>query len=205
MYTSIYGRMVIRSGIGVINENNEIIIKKEHDWTTDEKENLDNNILDVCIQLIKQIIEENNISKIEKIGIGYPCKSIINGVVYKNENVIDFPKILTNEFKVPTYLKNDVKCSAICEKTIGNLKDYNNCIFMTLGTGIGGAYFYKNELVTPNTYQGFEIGHMVIEVDGRKCRCGRKGCFEEYGAMRVFRKEIEELFNIEKVNSYKMF
>lgn len=192
-------------GIGVINENNEIIIKKEHDWTTDEKENLDNNILDVCIQLIKQIIEENNISKIEKIGIGYPCKSIINGVVYKNENVIDFPKILTNEFKVPTYLKNDVKCSAICEKTIGNLKNYNNCIFMTLGTGIGGAYFYKNELVTPNTYQGFEIGHMIIEVDGRKCRCGKKGCFEEYGAMRVFRKEIEELFNIEKVNSYKMF
>ena len=192
-------------GVGIVNENNEIIIKKEHDWTTEEKENLDNNILDVCIQLIKQIIEENNISKIEKIGIGYPCKSIINGVVYKNENILDFTKILTNEFKVPTYLKNDVKCSAICEKTIGNLKQYDNCIFMALGTGIGGAYFYKNELVTPNTYQGFEIGHMIIEVDGRKCRCGKKGCFEEYCSMRVFRKEIEELFNIEKVNSYKMF
>ena len=102
-------------------------------------------------------------------------------------------------------MKNDVKCSALCEKTIGNLKDYDNCIFMTLGTGIGGAYFYKNELVTPNKYQGFEIGHMVIETNGKQCKCGRKGCFEEYASMRAFRKEIEELFNLEKVDSYKVF
>ena len=192
-------------GVGLVNANNEIIIKKEHNWTIQEKENLNNNIPDVCIQLIKQIMEENNISEIEKIGIGYPSANIIDGIIYKNGNTFNLPRILNNEFKVPTYLRNDVKCSALCEKTIGNLKDYNNCIFMTLGTGIGGAYFYKNELVTPNKYQGFEIGHMIIEVNGRKCRCGKKGCFEEYGAMRIFRKEIEELFNIEKVTSYKMF
>lgn len=192
-------------GVGLVNENNEIIIKKEHNWTIQEKENLDNNIPDVCIQLIKQIMEENNISKIEKIGVGYPSANIIDGIIYKNGNTFNLPKILSNEFKVPTYLKNDVKCSALCEKTIGNLKDYNNCIFMTLGTGIGGAYFYKNELVTPNKYQGFEIGHMIIEANGKKCRCGKKGCFEEYGAMRIFRKGIAELFNLERVTSNKMF
>lgn len=192
-------------GIGLVDENNEILEKKEHNWTDEEKENLDNSIPNVCIQLIKQIMIENNILKIEKIGVGYPYKDIRNGIVYKNGNTFNLPKILSNEFKVSTYLKNDVKCSALCEKTIGNLKEYNNCIFMTLGTGIGGAYFYNNELVTPNKYQGFEIGHMVIEVNGRKCRCGTRGCFEEYGAMRVFRREIEELFNLEKITSHKMF
>lgn len=192
-------------GVGLVNENNEIIIKKEHNWTTKEKEDFDNSIPAVCIQLINQVMVENNISDIEKIGVGYPYKNIINGIIYKAERTFNLPKILSNEFKVTTYLKNDVKCSALCEKTIGNLKDYNNCIFMTLGTGIGGAYFYKNELVTPNKYQGFEIGHMIIEVNGRKCRCGKNGCFEEYASMRIFRKEIEELFNIENVNSYKMF
>ena len=192
-------------GVGLVNANNEIIIKKEHNWTIKEKENLDNNIPNVCIQLIKQIMEENNISEIEKIGVGYPSANIIDGIIYKNGNTFNLPKILSNEFKVPTYLKNDVKCSALCEKTIGNLKDYNNCIFMTLGTGIGGAYFYQNKLVKPNKYQGFEIGHMIIEVDGRKCRCGKNGCFEEYCAMRIFRKEIAELFNLEKITSHKMF
>lgn len=192
-------------GIGLVNEDNEIIIKKEHNWTIKEKENLDKNIPNVCIQLINQMMKENNISEIQKIGVGYPCANIINGIIYKNGNTFNLPKILSNEFKVPTYLKNDVKCSALCEKTIGSLKDYNNCIFMTLGTGIGGAYFYQNKLVTPNKYQGFEIGHMIIEVDGRKCRCGKNGCFEEYCAMRIFRKEIAELFNIEKITSNKMF
>lgn len=192
-------------GVGLVNENNEIIIKKEYNWKNKEKENLDNNIRSFCIKFIKQIMKENGISKIEKIGVGYPYKNIINGIVYKNGNIFNLPKILNDEFKVPTYLKNDVKCSALCEKKIGNLKEYNNCIFMTLGTGIGGAYFYKNELVTPNKYQGLEIGHMIIEVNGRKCRCGKRGCFEEYCSMRVFKKEIEGLFNIEEVNSYKMF
>ena len=114
-------------------------------------------------------------------------------------------KILFEEFNIPTYLKNDVKCSSLCEKTLGNLNKYDNCIFMTLGTGIGGAYFYKNELVVPNKFQGFEIGHMVIEANGKQCKCGRKGCFEEYASMRVFRKEIADLFYLEKVDSYKTF
>ena len=63
----------------------------------------------------------------------------------------------------------------------------------------------QNELVKPNKYQGFEIGHMIIEVDGKKCKCGKRGCFEEYGSMRIFRSEIEKLFNIDKINSNKMF
>ena len=117
----------------------------------------------------------------------------------------NIPDILYKEFSVPTYLKNDVKCSGLCEKRIGNLKNYDNCIFMTLGTGIGGAYFYKNELVSPNQYQGFEIGHMVIETNGRTCRCGNNGCFEEYASMRVFRKRIAQLFDLEDINSQKMF
>ena len=150
-------------------------------------------------------MKENDILEIEKIGIGYPNSNILNGIIYLDGKEINLAKVLTREFNVPVYLKNDVKCSAICEKTIGNLKDYNNCLFMTLGTGIGGAYFYKNELVVPNKYSGFEIGHMTIEINGRKCRCGKLGCFEEYASMRVFRREIEELFNIEKLTSYKMF
>ena len=192
-------------GVGLVNENNQIIAKKEHDWTKEEKDNFFESIEKKSKELKKEIISKNNIGKIDKIGIGYPAANIVDGIVTKHGKTLDLPNILSQEFKVPVYLKNDVKCSAICEKTIGNLKQYDNCLFMTLGTGIGGAYFYKNELVTPNKYQGFEIGHMIIKKDGRVCKCGQRGCFEQYASMRVFRKEIEDLFNIEKLTSYKMF
>lgn len=190
--------------VGLVDSNMNIISKKEHDWSNDEKINLFENIENYAKIFIKEIKQENNCN-IESIGIGYPYKNIVNGIVYKDGKEMDLPKIMFDEFKIPTYLKNDVKCSALCEKKLGNLKKYENCIFMTLGTGIGGAYFYKNELVTPNKFQGFEIGHMVIEKDGMQCKCGGKGCFEEYASMRVFRKEISELFNLEKIDSYKTF
>ena len=141
--------------VGLVDKELNIISKKEHNWDKDEKKDLINNVKFYCIKLIKELIEENDISKIEKIGIGYPSKDIINGVLYIKGEEINLPEMLNKEFKVPVYLKNDVKCSALCEKKIGNLKQYENCIFMTLGTGIGGAYFYKNKLVTPSKYQGF--------------------------------------------------
>ena len=190
--------------VGLVDTDMNITLKKEHDWITEEKNNLFENIEKYCKKFIKQIIEENNV-KIESIGIGYPYKNIINGIIYKDGKEINLPEILYKEFNIPTYLKNDVKCSALCEKTLGNLKEYDNCIFMTLGTGIGGAYFYKGELLVPNKFQGLEIGHMVIQRDGIQCKCGRKGCFEEYASMRVFRKEIADLFNLEKIESYRAF
>lgn len=190
--------------VGLVDNDMKIVAKKEYDWTKEERNSLLNSAEKYCKKLIKELIQEKN-TNIEKIGIGFPTANIINGIITKDGQTIDLPSSLSKEFGVPTYLKNDVKCSALCEKMLGNLKEYDNCIFMTLGTGIGGAYFYKNELVKPNKYQGFEIGHMVIETNGEQCRCGRLGCFEEYASMRVFRKQIEELFCIEKLTSHKMF
>lgn len=42
---------------------------------------------------------------------------------------------------------------------------------------------------------------MVIVKDGKECKCGRKGCFEAYAAMKIFREKVKEAFNIEKVTS----
>ena len=190
--------------VGLVDSNVNILSKKEYEWTKEEKDNFFNSVIYYSKKLVKELIEENDV-KIESIGVGYPYKNIVNGIIYKDGAEINLPDILYKEFNIPTYLKNDVKCSAICEKTLGNLKKYDNCIFMTLGTGIGGAYFYKNELVVPNQYPGFEIGHMVIETNGKQCKCGRKGCFEEYASMRVFRKEMAELFDLEKIDSFKTF
>lgn len=188
--------------VGLVDNENKIIIKKEHNWAYEEKIDLLKSIEDYSRKFIKEIIQENN--NIEKIGIGFPAANIVDGVVTKHGKTIDLPKLLSEEFNIPTFLKNDVKCSALCEKSIGSLKEYDNCLFMTLGTGIGGAYFYKNEMVVPNKYQGFEIGHMIIDKNGEECKCGNKGCFEQCASMKVFRDKIEKLFNIERVTSFKM-
>lgn len=189
-------------GLGLVNEKHEIIDKIDEVWNKEEKLNLWNIIAERIIELVHKLLERNNLDTIEMIGIGFPKSRILNGVVYIGENtVIDLISELAPILKTKIYVKNDVKCSGTCEKKIGNLKEYENALFLTLGTGIGGAYFYKNELVVPNTYSGMEIGHMIIQTNGKECRCGQKGCFEEYASMRAFRNKIREIYHIEDVNS----
>lgn len=188
-------------GIGLVNEQYKIVDKIERDWTNEEKKDLWHNIQSIIIELIHQLLEINNVKQVESIGIGFPKSKIIDGIVYIEEEKIDLISLLEPIFNTNVYLKNDVKCSGICEKRIGNLKEYENSLFLTLGTGIGGAYFYKDELVVPNKYPGLEIGSMVIVKDGKQCKCGRKGCFEAYAAMKIFREKIQNLFGLEKVTS----
>lgn len=192
-------------GIGLINKNYEIVDKIERDWSSKEKENLWNNMQPIIIELIQKLLEKNNVQEIEKIGIGFPKSKIIKGRVYIKDEVIDLISLLEPIFNTKVYVKNDVKCSGLCEKRFGSLKEYENALFLTLGTGIGGAYFYKNELVVPNKYPGLEIGSMVIVKDGKQCKCGRKGCFEAYAAMKIFREKISEEFHIKKVTSDIVF
>lgn len=191
-------------GVALVNNQSEIIAQKEHDWNKQERENFFVAIEVYCREMIKQLLIENQVNSIEKIGIGFPSKNILNGIVYEKEKKFNLPSILENEFHVPTYLKNDVKCAALCEKKLGSLKKFSNCLFITLGTGIGGAYFYQNELVIPNTYQGLEVGHMIIEKNGKRCRCGRNGCFEEYASMRILREKIEREFEVKEITYEKV-
>ena len=190
-------------GLGLVNKKNEIVDKIDHVWTTEEKKDVFETMKRATVVYIEEICSRNNINvnEIENVGIGFPYRKIKKGIIYLENEEINLPQIIKNKYNIPVFLKNDVKCSSLCEKKIGNIKEFNNALFLTLGTGIGGAYYYNDELMTPNIYQGMEIGHMVIEVNGKKCRCGKNGCFEEYASMRAFRNKIREIYNIEDVNS----
>ena len=91
------------------------------------------------------------------------------------------------------------KCAAIAEKEYGSLKKYDDAVFLTVGTGIGGAVYLGGKLLKPKKYEGFEIGHMVIEKDGIKCNCGRNGCFEKYASMKAFKEAVQRKFEVENL------
>ena len=85
-----------------------------------------------------------------------------DGVILNASNLkivnFDICGILKNKFNYKNiYLNNDAKCAALCEKEYGNLKDYDDCIFLCLGTGIGGAVFMNGKLLKPKNSSGFEL------------------------------------------------
>ena len=63
---------------------------------------------------------------------------------------------------------------------------------MTLGTGIGGAAILNGKLLEGKHFSGYEFGHMTIDVHGEHCKCGKNGCFELYGSMKSFKRNLKE-------------
>ena len=107
----------------------------------------------------------------------------------KNYKIVD---VLNKKINIPIKIKNDAKSAAIAESKFGALKGYNRVLFLTLGTGIGGAVIINNKLLDTGDLPGCEIGHMVIEKDGLECNCGRKGCFEKYASMKAFKNNLRK-------------
>lgn len=186
--------------LGIVNDDGKIIYKREKDYLF-YKEDMSEIVVNTIIELLEELIKDNNIeiNEIERIGIAIPG-TVCNGVIIKAENLgiqnLQIERELKKVFDIPIYLQNDGKCAAIAEKNFGSLKKYDDAIFLTIGTGIGGAVFLEGKLLKPKRYSGFEIGHMVIEKKGEKCNCGRKGCFETYGSMKRLKEKIQEEFKL---------
>ena len=178
--------------IGVINKNGKILEKTEK------------RLKGIITAEVKKVIEETIFETVEKyrkeykideIGIAIPgtvnktevIKSVNLGL--KNYKIVD---VLNKKINVPIKIKNDAKSAAIAESKFGALKGYNRVLFLTLGTGIGGAVIINNKLLDTGDLPGCEIGHMVIEKDGLECNCGRKGCFEKYASMKAFKNNLRK-------------
>lgn len=188
-------------GVGIINEKNEIVLKKEKDIKISESDNPKETLLNSIIVLLNEM----KLDQIESIGIACPG-TIRNGKIIRAENLnicesdkdAGISKSLEDIFHTKVTIRNDAKCAGIAEKKLGSLKNYNDAIFLTLGTGIGGAVFLDGKLLEPKKNCGFEIGHMVIDINGEKCTCGRNGCFETLASMRKLKSDIKEKLKLDK-------
>lgn len=177
--------------IGIVNNENKLLQKYEKDIKISESKNPKECLLDNIVLLIEDVISKIDKNKVDLIGVACPG-NIQKGKIIKAENLnlvnVDIVKELENKFNVKVLLKNDAKCAAIAEKTVGAIKNFKDVCFLTLGTGIGGAIFIDGKMVLPKS----KIGHMVIDINGEKCSCGRTGCFETLCSMKKFKKDIIE-------------
>ncbi len=189
--------------IGVVDNQGRIIEKQEKRLLKKDKENIKKVIEEYIVQTVERFEKEY---KITEIGIAIPG-TVANGMIIKsvnlgieNYNIVDK---LNEKLNYKIKIKNDAKCAAIAENEYGSLKKYKRAVFVTLGTGIGGAVIINNELLDTGKLPGCEIGHMVVENDGVLCNCGRKGCFEKYASMKVFKNNLRKELNLDEKTSGK--
>lgn len=155
-----------------------------------------------CDVMIKSINDYDNSIKLEGIGIGMPgILDMDKGVVITSPNLpkwngIYISKLISKRMGLPVYINNDANVATLGEARFGSGKEYSNLIMLTLGTGVGGGIIIDNKLYDGYKHMGAELGHMVIRVNGEKCGCGRRGCFEAYasatGLIKMSKKEMDK-------------
>ncbi len=188
--------------IGVI-DNTKIIEKVETRLMTKEKNNIKNFLEEYITANINKFKEKYEITQ---IGMSVPGtikgNIIVKSVKLGLENY-ELVEKLKKELNLPIKIRNDAKCAALAESKIGVLKDYRRSIFLTLGTGIGGAVVINGELLDTGKLPGCEFGHMIIQKDGIKCNCGKKGCFENYASMKSLKNNLREVLELDETTSGK--
>lgn len=192
--------------IGVVNNQGIIQEKREKRILSKEKENI---IKIIEEYLVTNINDFKNKYSISEIGMAIPGtvddKRIVKSVNLNIENY-DIVNFMKNCFNLPVIIRNDAKCAAIAENEYGCLKKYERSIFLTLGTGIGGAVIINNKLLDTGNLPGCEFGHMIIQKDGIECKCGKKGCFEKYASMKVLKDNLRKRLGLdEKTRGQELF
>lgn len=83
---------------------------------------------------------------------------------------------------LPVTVENDANAAAWGEYRFGGTADEQSLVLVTVGTGIGAGIVTGGALVHGGFGHAAEPGHQRVVPDGRRCRCGRRGCLEQYAS-----------------------
>ncbi len=95
---------------------------------------------------------------------------------------IPITQIISEITSLHTVADNDVNISALAEKYFGVCKNVSDFLWVTVSNGIGGGLYLNNTLYRGQGLSAGEIGHFIVEENGRKCGCGSRGCLEAHAS-----------------------
>lgn len=186
-------------GMGIVDDEGKISKKEIINYSSKDD-------IKIIFDSINEYISKNS-KGIKSIGIGVP------GIVNKNKIIytcnlpienLDIKKYIKTD--IPIYLGNDALCATLAEYHYIDGARYSNYALMTIGTGVGAGIIIDGKVYTGKSGIAGEVGHMVIERDGLKCNCGRRGCFERYVSVAKLLKDtgvesLKEFFYLVEKNA----
>ena len=125
--------------------------------------------------------------EIAGLGIGSPGPlDTTTGVVLLTPNLgwVNFPlrDRVAGALGMPATLDNDANCAIFGEWWRGAARGASHVVGLTIGTGIGGGIVLAGRVYRGKSDIAGEIGHMTIDLNGRRCKCGNYGCLEAYAS-----------------------
>lgn len=185
-----------RTTYAVVSVRGEIIAQ-DHFRTSDYSEISE--YVSALAEKVLSLVEENGgYETVRSVGISAPSANYLTGCIENAANlkwkgVIPLAAMLQDQLGLAVAVANDAHITALGEKAYGSAHGMKDFIIVSISHGGLGSCIFTNGL--PHLgFNGFagEVGHTCVEVDGRQCGCGRRGCLETYVSDRGLVKTAEE-------------
>jgi glucokinase len=164
-------------------------------------------IVDVMVRGCRRVVTECGFAMEDVLGVGIGSPgplSISRGILLNLPNVPgmqNFPLSarVSEILNLPVTLENDANAAAYGEYICGAGKGTRDLIMLTLGTGVGGGIICHDEIIHGRYDMGGELGHLILEPNGRECSCGQKGCLEQYCSASNIAKHATAMIHEKKL------
>ncbi len=185
--------------VGLVDMDSRRILRKKSMKTNAPRPclSISEDIAKMCRELCSE--EEIKLEKVQWIGIATPGivkKSVVVGAVNLGWTDEPFGEIVKNLTGRPTFVANDANAAAYAEALWGVGAGSISLVAVTLGTGVGGGIIIDGKIWEGINGFAAEIGHMVIDADGRSCGCGKRGCLEAYCSASALIKEARRMMKL---------
>ncbi len=165
----------------------------------------------VCAKIIRQIesLDTNvcgGLNGVSGIGIGVPGPvDTVKGTMIMATNLPGFENYpicdkLADRFNLPVFIDNDANVAGLAEALLGAGKNYPTCYYVTVSTGIGGAFIVDGKLVSGGRGHAGEIGNIIVKNNGYKFGALNPGAAEGETSGTAITRKGKELLGEDKVN-----
>ena len=156
-------------------------------------------VVERIARCVQDAVDEADLSlkQVAGVGIGAPgAVDFAEGKVIFAPNMegwkdVALKKDLEKALGVPVFVENDGNIAALGVHVAELKGKPKSLIGIFVGTGIGGGLIINGDLYSGFNHTAGEIGHMVLDLNGPKCGCGNKGCFEALASRTAIFQQIK--------------
>lgn len=149
---------------------------------------------------IKRCIQVTEIDRSRILGVGIASPGLVDyqgGTVIRAVNVewegVPLKGILEHELDLPVYVENMNNAAAFGEYSWGLEREVKRFLYCNVGRGVGGGIIADGRVLQGSGVSASEIGHLVMDRYGDKCRCGARGCLEALISAQALEKQARRM------------
>lgn len=155
------------------------------------------------VDIINQIKESSKASPYGLVGITLGIHGVVKDnkvffAPYYNLDEIDLASYIKDYFKTKVFIENEANLSVLGESMF--LTEYKNIANISVHSGVGLGLLIDGDLYTGFSGYAGEIGHTIVESNGKACPCGNHGCLEQYVSEQALLEEFKEIKNLDYVD-----